>query len=450
MNLAPARAMKPSGLGWAGDIPAEWDVAKICLLAKLESGHTPSRQHPEYWVPEECTIPWFSLADVWQLREGTQEFLGETTECISPTGIAHSAARLLPAGTVVLSRTASVGFAGIMRRPMATTQDFANWVPGERVLSEYLLYALRAMRDEFSRVMTGSTHQTIYMPDIRRLAIPVPPRSDQKRIVAQLRARLPKVDQLIAKQEQLLVLLAEKRQALITQAVTKGLDPGVPMKESGVDWIGVVPEHWKVARIRQVARLESGHTPSRQHPEWWIPEECTIPWVSLADVWKLRDGVTEYLDSTAEMISEVGLANSSARLLPAKTVVLSRTASVGFSAIIEVPMATTQDFVNWICGPAVVPEYLLYLLRAMTPEFARLTQGSVHRTIYMPDVARFVATVPPIDEQERIVAHVREELYRLDGVAERARAMVGKLREYRQALITAAVTGKLDFSKEAA
>ena len=60
--------MKPSGLGWAGDIPADWDVAKICLVAKLESGHTPSRQHPEYWVPSECTIPWFSLADVWQLR----------------------------------------------------------------------------------------------------------------------------------------------------------------------------------------------------------------------------------------------------------------------------------------------------------------------------------------------------------------------------------------------
>lgn len=436
--------MKPSGLGWAGDIPADWDVAKICLVAKLESGHTPSRQHPEYWVPSECTIPWFSLADVWQLREGTQEYLGETSECISPMGIAHSAARLLPTGTVVLSRTASVGFAGIMPRPMATTQDFANWVPGERVVSEYLLYALRAMREEFSRVMTGSTHQTIYMPDIRRLAIPVPPRDEQQRIVAELRARLPRVDTLIAKQEQLLALLAEKRQGLITHSVTKGLDPNAPTKPSGVDWIGNVPAHWKVARIRQVARLESGHTPSRQHPEWWIPEECTIPWVSLADVWKLRDGVTEYLDTTAEKISELGLANSSARLLPAGTVILSRTASVGFSAIIEAPMATTQDFVNWICGPTLLPEYLLYLLRAMTPEFARLTQGSVHRTIYMPDVVRFMTTVPPLEEQRRIVAHIRSALRRLDGLAQRAEAMVENLREYRQALITAAVTGQLD------
>jgi len=440
------RAMKPSGLGWAGDIPANWDVAKICLLAKLESGHTPSRQHPEYWVPSECTIPWFSLADVWQLREGTQDYLGETSECISPMGIAHSGARILPAGTVVLSRTASVGFAGIMPRPMATTQDFANWVPGDRVSSEYLLYALRAMRDEFARVMTGSTHQTIYMPDIRRLSIPVPPRAEQARIVSLLHARLPKVDALIEKQEQLLALLAEKRQVVITQAVTKGLDPSVPMKDSGVEWIGRVPAHWRVARVRQVARLESGHTPSRQHPEWWIPDECKIPWVSLADVWRLRDGVTEYLETTAEKISEIGLANSSARLLPARTVILSRTASVGFSAIIQVPMATTQDFVNWICGPMLVPEYLLYLLRGMTPEFARITQGSVHRTIYMPDVARFTCTVPPLEEQDRIVAHVRAALEHVDGLAQRGRAMIEKLHEYRQALITAAVTGQLDIS----
>ena len=124
------RAMKPSGLGWVGDIPRDWDVAKICLVARLESGHTPSRQHPEYWIPDECTIPWLSLADVWQVRPGIQEYVGETSEKISPLGMANSAARLLPAGTVVLSRTASVGFAGIMSQPMATTQDFATGFPG--------------------------------------------------------------------------------------------------------------------------------------------------------------------------------------------------------------------------------------------------------------------------------------------------------------------------------
>lgn len=439
-----ARRMKSSGLGWAGEVPADWDVAKICLIARLESGHTPSRQHPEYWIPEECTTPWVSLADVWQLREGTQDYLGETSEKISAKGMANSSARVLPAGTVVLSRTASVGFAGIMPRPMATTQDFANWVPGERVSSEFLLYALRAMSEEFQRAMMGSTHQTIYMPDIRRLSIPVPGRAEQDRIVAFLQARLPKLHDVVNRKVRLHELLAEKRQALITRLVTKGLDASASMTNSGVDWIGCTPSHWSVVRMRQVARLESGHTPSRQHPEYWIPHECTVPWVSLADVWKLRSGTVEYIDETSEKISPAGIANSSARILPPGTVILSRTASVGFSAILTREMATTQDFVNWVCGPRVAPEFLLYVLRAMTPEFSRLTQGSVHRTIYMPDVARFVTVLPPLEEQLAIVSTLRVELARIDRLMSAVEGHTKSLAEYRQAVIKAAVTGKID------
>lgn len=444
------REMRASGLGWAPTVPSHWDVAKICLLARLESGHTPSRQHPEYWIPEECTIPWFSLGDIWQLRPGVQEYISATSERISPRGAANSAARLLPAGTVVLSRTASVGFAGIMSIPMATTQDFANWIPGERISSEYLLYALRAMPDEFERVRYGSTHNTIYMPDIRRLAIPVPPRNEQERIVRFLRECLPKVDELMAKKERLVALLAEKRQALITQLVTKGLDPTAPTKDSGAGWIGGTPATWDVAKICLVAKLESGHTPSRQHPEYWIPEECTVPWFSLSDIWQLRPGIQEYIGETSELISARGMANSAARLLPAGTVVLSRTASVGFSGIMSRPMATTQDFANWIPGSRLSSEYLLYALRAMSAEFERLRYGSVHNTIYMPDIRRLTMPVPPRETQDAIVARLRTVLPRLDAAGAATRSTIDRLREYRQALITAAVTGQLDVTDERA
>ena len=122
-------------------------------------------------------------------------------------------------------------------------------------------------------------------------------------------------------------------------------------KDSGVEWLGEIPAHWGVTRTKFVARQRSGHTPSRQHAEYW--QDCVIPWFSLADVWQIRDGRKEYVSETNEKISELGLANSSARLLPKGTVILSRTASVGFSAILEVDMATTQDFVNWVCGASV-------------------------------------------------------------------------------------------------
>ncbi len=138
------------------------------------------------------------------------------------------------------------------------------------------------------------------------------------------------------------------------------------LRESGVDWIGLIPSQWQAGRIRYVARLESGHTPSRQHPEYW--SDCVIPWFTLADVWQLRDGSMKYVSETTEKISELGLANSAARLLPKDTVILSRTASVGFTGILERPMATSQDFVNWICGSRIMPEYLWYVFRGMRQE----------------------------------------------------------------------------------
>lgn len=284
---------------------------------------------------------------------------------------------------------------------------------------------------------------------IKHLDTVVPALGTQEAIANYLDAKTAAIDALIEKKRKLLDLLAEERAALINQAVTKGLDPTVPMKDSGIPWIGEVPVHWEVPLLRLVARIESGHTPSRQHPEYWVRDECVIPWFSLADVWQLRDGRGKYLGDTNESISELGMANSAARLLPKGTVVLSRTASVGFSGIMPRPMATTQDFVNWICGPRVTPDHLLWLFRAMKPEFERLMMGSTHQTIYMPDVRQFRGPLPPIAEQKTIAAFLDQESVRFGEAADKIGTQSDRLQEYRQALITAAVTGQLDIETAA-
>src|SRR5262245_11598319 len=214
--------------------------------------------------------------------------------------------------------------------------------------------------------------------------------------------------------------------------------PHPAYKDSGVEWLGKIPAHWQAKRTKFAARLRSGHTPSRQHPEYWT--DCTIPWFGLADVWQIRDGRTEYVYETNEKISELGLANSAARLLPKGTVMLSRTASVGFSAIMGVEMATTQDFVNWVCGPTLRPDYLLYVFRSMQHEFRRLTMGSTHQTIYMPDVGRFSAPIPPLSEQDQIVTVIRKEAARIDALIVKVCDAIDRLKELRTALISSAVT----------
>ena len=447
MTQAVSVPMKSSGLGWAGDIPAHWDVAKICLIARLESGHTPSRQHPEYWVPEECTTPWFSLADVWQLREAKQDYLGETAEKISVKGMANSAARILPAGTVALSRTASVGFAGIMPQPMATTQDFANFVCGERVMPEFLLYALRAMSDEFARSMMGSTHQTIYMPDLRRLAIPVPPRAEQERIVGVVRGRLPALDTLIAKKARLIELLREERQAVITHAVTQGLDPSVPRKETGVPSLGLIPAHWKLKRLMHL-------TPPCRPIMYGIvlpgPNvDDGIPIVKSGDCspGKLR------LERLHRTTPEIEAPYARARLM-AGDIVYAIRGSIGMAARVPSELEganLTQDAARIAPDAGTDSQWLLYAVQS-TAVWAQLEPGIVGATvkgINIRDLKRPFVPVPPHGEQRAIARHLGAEISGFDRTVLMTAASLEKLREYRQAVITAAVTGKLDVSNGA-
>jgi type I restriction enzyme S subunit len=270
----------------------------------------------------------------------------------------------------------------------------------------------------------------------------LPSIAEQRAIAEFLDDETSKIDALIAEQQRLIELLKEKRQAVISHAVTKGLNPDAPMKPSGVEWLGDVPAHWSVVPIRSAARLESGHTPSRQHPEWWV--DCTVPWFTLADVWQIRDNGIERVTDTKEMVSELGLANSSARVLPKGTVMLSRTASVGFAAIMGVPMATSQDFANWVCSPALEPEYLLFVLRSMHGELSRLMMGSTHNTIYMPDIRALKTPLPSVQEQREIVSFARQRAAALADMLGAATAAIDLLLERRSALISAAVTGQID------
>lgn len=270
----------------------------------------------------------------------------------------------------------------------------------------------------------------------------LPPLDEQVAIADYLDRETARIDTLIEEQQRLIDLLRERRQAVIESEVGSGPDAAVPTKTSGLSWVERVPEHWSVANIRRFASMKTGHTPSRSNPDYWV--DCTIPWFTLADVWQLRDGKRTYLEETANQISEVGLANSAAELLPTGTVVLSRTASVGFTGVMPVPMATSQDFWNWIPGDALDGMYLMWVFRAMQREFRALMIGSTHQTIYQPTAAAIRIPVPPLDEQQRIVAYLNEQTAKIDTLIAETERFIELARERRSALITAAVTGQID------
>jgi type I restriction enzyme S subunit len=150
--------------------------------------------------------------------------------------------------------------------------------------------------------------------------------------------------------------------------------------------------------LSSVAQLESGHTPSRRHLEYWAGD---IPWIGIKDA-TANHGRT--ISDTYQHVSELGLKNSSARLLPANTVCLSRTASVGFVVVMGRPMATSQDFVNWVCGPNINAHYLKYILLAENEALWRFASGTTHQTIYYPEAKAFHVCLPPRAQQDAIAA----------------------------------------------
>lgn len=429
-----------SGIAWLGDVPAHWAIKRLRFVARLN----PSKQEVGA-LDDETLVSFLPMEAVGD--DGTLNL-----ERVRPLADVASGYTYFAEGDVTVAKITPCfenGKGALMRGLINGvgfgTTELTVLRPDAETDARYLYYltASQPFREQGAGMMYGAGGQKRVPDDfLRDFALAWPSLSEQSTIASFLDRETAKIAALIAKQERLIALLREKRQALITHAVTKGLDADVPMKDSGVAWIGGVPAHWSVRRTRGVARLESGHTPSRQHPEYW--ENCTVPWISLADVWQLRDGTTEYISETKELISDLGIANSAARLLPTGTVIVSRTASVGFSGIMARPMTTTQDFVNWVCGPLIQPEYLLYVFRTMTPEFRRLIMGSTHQTIYMPEVATFVTPLPPQDEQAEIVEHIRARTAEIDALIGKAQRAILLMREHRTALIAAAVTGQID------
>lgn len=169
--------------------PSGWRWEKLNLLATLESGHTPSRLRPDWWGGD---ISWLSLTEI---RALDGQWVENTNIRTNASGIKNSAARILPKGTVCLSRTASVGFVAIMAKPMATSQDFANWVCGDDIDPDYLMYALICSRKYLRDLATGATHKTIYMPTLRSFHVCLPDLEKQKQIAKLAKQGLKEIEE---------------------------------------------------------------------------------------------------------------------------------------------------------------------------------------------------------------------------------------------------------------
>ena len=198
------------------------------------------------------------------------------------------------------------------------------------------------------------------------------------------------------------------------------------------------PKGWEWYALKDVARLESGHTPSRNVATYW---GGNVPWIGIPDARK-HHGATIY--DTQTKTTQLGLENSSARLLPARTVCLSRTASVGYATVMGRSMATSQDFVNWVCDERFLDPYFLQkIFIAEGPNLHRFGKGSTHTTIYFSEVKRFYVCLPPLEEQRRIVERLDGLSQTTDRISSTLEDMQHLLERFRQSVLASAFRGDL-------
>lgn len=346
---------------------------------------------------------------------------------------------------------AHLGKTAIVSAPVAARSPcFANFVqrlrPTHDADARYIRYFLGSSQAKEELAALGNTTTGLRNLNgalIGSVTFPGPSLAEQRAIADHLDAETVRIDALIAKKQQLIHLLEERRRSVTLAEVTGRLTHPADLAPCELAWADEVPRHWDVALLRLVAEQGTGHTPSRDHPEWWIPDECVVPWVTTGEVRQVRSDRVRIVDETRERISHIGIQNSSAEVHPKDTVFLCRTAaSAGYSGIMGSDMATSQDIATWTCGDRIDPDYLLFCLRAMRKDLLeRLATGSTHKTIYMPEIQGLQVPVPPIDEQRETAERLKAEIDRSFAATDALTRQIELLAEHRQALITAAVTG---------
>jgi len=407
-------------------------------VAKLGTGHTPSRSHPEYWIDR--TIPWLTLADVGPLRDGTRSVVTETKEMISELGVANSSAVVHPAGTVVMSRTASVGYSAILGRDMATSQDYVTWTCGPEADPRFVLHGLRGLRNEILASRMGSTHQTIYMPDVERIRIPLPPLEEQRRIADFLDDETARIDALIAAKQQMINIVGDRSKGTIealleASEIIVRLD-GVPSGLRG---------DRRLARLAMVSTVQSGITldAGRELGR----DAVVVPYLRVANV---QDG---YIDTSVVKTVHVAKADAGRFELRRGDVLMTEGGDpdkLGRGAVwtgVITPCLHQNHVFAVRPDPSLLdPAYLAMVTRttyarAYFETTATKTTGIASTSA--SKIAAFRVPLPPLDEQRRLAGRAEHALGKDQVLTDTLARQIALLRERRQALITAAVTGEL-------
>ena len=429
---------KDSGVAWLGEVPGHWVITKTKYVTSFHTGWTPPTGKSESYSGENL---WANISDL------GEKWIFDTAKRISDEAVASARISPSPKGSLLFSFKLSIGQVSFAGQDMFTNEAIATFIPSEMVDVNYAYYA-------FPFFLVKNAAENIYGAKllnqelIRAATLALPDIREQSTIAAFLDRETGKIDELIAEQQRLVELLAEKRQAVISHAVTKGMNPNARMKDSGIEWLGEVPEHWEVRAIKHIVSTPVTDGP---HETPNFPDEG-IPFVSAEAI---SSGKIDF-GKIRGFISEADHLRYSEKYRPQRgdIYMVKSGATTGVTAIVE----TDIEFNIWSplavirCGEKALPRFVLNFMRSKNFQEAVTLNWSfgTQQNIGMGVVENLSVPVPPIEEQQRIAALLDSESAKFDALAAEANRAIELLQERRSALISAAVTGKIDVRSLAA
>ena len=336
---------------------------------------------------------------------------------------------------------------GTIGRACLVTEDMPDFVilsslglitPNTKISSHFLYYYLVSgiNVDQMNSVIHGSALKRMTINKINDLIFTFPDFYEQEKIANFLDHETAKIDSLIEKQQQLIQLLKEKRQAVISHAVTKGLNPNVPMKDSGVEWLGEVPEHWDIVQAKYIADITRGAILRPVDAPEYFDEEGEWAYLNISDATKCD----KYLDESKLRLSQLG-STKSARVYP-NNLIITASATIGKAFINRIKVCVHDGFIPF-CNIKLDINYLYHYV-SNPYLYAAMGKSNTQKNIYLDEVKNMMVTVPPRCEQVAIVKHIESSQFKYDGLMQSANSAIKLMQERRTALISAAVTGKID------
>ncbi|AUB60604.1 hypothetical protein BK009_07905 [Methanobacterium subterraneum] len=440
MNLKHYPEYKDSGVEWIGEIPKEWNCSKIKHITDVKISNVDKKSKPS-----EADVLLCNYTDVYN-----NEFIIQNLDFMKATASFEQINKLsLHKGDVIITKDSET--ADDIAVPALVTEDLDNVVcgyhlalirPNDEMQGDYLFRLLESkqINDQFVISANGVTRFGISTYPIKNSYLMVPSLEEQEKISTFLDKKTSEIDLTIEKETRLIELLKEKRTALINHVVTKGLDPTVKMKDSGVEWIGEIPEDWEISKIKHVSlRILTGKTPPSEREEYYDKEE--LNWFTPGDL-----GNNLVLTNSSKRISKSAIIdNKVVKYKPFSILLVGIGATLGKVGL-SIDEGTSNQQINAIefYQDKIMSKYGLYYLYGMKNLIISLSNSSTIGIFNQTQTGNFIILKPPINEQKRIIGKLDEETMKIDFTIKKIQQKIKLLEEYKKSLIHHVVTGKVD------